>query len=436
MFALVDCNNFYCSCERVFDPSLRDRPLAVLSNNDGIIIARSNEVKAMGIAMGTPYFKARDELARNGVTVFSSNYALYADMSRRVMATLADFTPEMEIYSIDEAFLRLDPLGGESLTQIGMKIRQRVGKWTGIPVSVGIAPTKTLAKVANHYAKKHPETGGVFMLASADSPSDSPTARPSASPTASPSTREVLQWTEVTDVWGIGRRWGAKLIGKGIRTAADLASMSDSQITSTMNVLARKTAMELRGQPCMDLEQAPPAKTIVRSRSFGRPATELDEICQAVSTYTEWAAARLRKNRQLASLLQVFMHMNRHSNSTAQYRPSALHAFADPTCDVMELVAAAVAMAKRIYRPGYSYKKAGVMLSGLELAANHVGSLFADHEQTARSAERQATIDRINARYGKDTLHLASSGLKKPWSMNRAHLSPRYTTSWPELINV
>ncbi len=421
MFALVDCNNFYCSCERVFDPSLRRRPVAVLSNNDGIIIARSNEVKAMGIAMGTPYFKAREDLARRNVAVFSSNYTLYADMSRRVMATLAEFTPDLEIYSIDAAFPSLDPLGGEGLAQLGREIRRRVGRWTGIPVSVGIAPTKTLAKVANHYAKKHPETGGVFMLASADSST----------------AREVLEWTAVTDVWGIGRRWGAKLIGKGIRTAADFARMSDSQVQSTMNVLARQTAMELRGQPCMELEQqAPPAKTIVRSRSFGKLATGLDEICQAVSTYTEWAAARLRKNHQLASLLQVYMHTNRHSKTACQYSPSALHAFIEPTCDAAELVTAGAALARRIYRPGYSYKKAGVMLSGLELAANHMGSLFADHDKSKRSADRLATIDRINARYGKDTLHLASSGLKKTWSMNRGHLSPRYTTSWSELKRV
>ncbi len=421
MFAIVDCNNFYCSCERVFDPSLRDRPLVVLSNNDGVIVARSNEVKAMGIAMGTPYFKARDELARRSVAVFSSNYTLYGDMSRRVMAVLADFTPEMEVYSIDEAFLILDASCGGSLTQIGRDIRRRVGRWTGIPVSVGIAGTKTLAKVANHYAKKHAETGGVFMLGSADSAK----------------ARQVLEWTAVTDVWGIGRRWGAKLRRLGVCTAADLARMSDSQIRSAMNVLACQTAMELRGQACLELEQqAPPAKTIVRSRGFGRPATELDEILQAVSTYTEWAASRLRSNRQLASLLQVFMHTNRHSKTARQYRPSALHAFADPTCDVAELVAAGAALVRRIYRSGYSYKKAGVMLSGLELACNHAGSLFADHDQTKRAADRLATIDRINARYGKDTLHLASSGLTRPWSMNRGHLSPHYTTRWSELKRV
>ncbi|MCL6590958.1 MAG: Y-family DNA polymerase [Firmicutes bacterium] len=416
MYALVDCNNFYVSCERVFNPGLNGKPVVVLSNNDGCIIARSNEAKKLGIKMGEPAFKISEFLKKNQVTVFSSNYVLYGDMSARVMNTLGRFTPEMEIYSIDEAFLNLG--GFPNLPEYAREIRQTVLKHTGIPVSAGVGPTKVLAKVANHYAKKAPENGGVFLL---DSPAK---------------VEEALKNFAIGEVWGIGRQYANKLLGYNIKTAWDLTQMPDDWVKRQMTIVGLRIKKELEGIPCLALELAAPAKkAICVSRSFGETQTELEPIQEAVATFTVKCAAKLRRQNSCAGMLMVFIHTNGFSKTEPQYAQNFVCKLPVATNSAMELVKYALFSLRLIFKGGYRYKKAGVLVSDIVPAGQVQGSLFDD---TAR--EKQATVmetmDRINSKYGPNTIKLAIQGSGLRWKLRQENLSPCYTTRLSDIITV
>ncbi|NDY58505.1 Y-family DNA polymerase [Desulfovibrio sulfodismutans] len=413
-FALVDCNAFYVSCERVFSPALADRPVVVLSNNDGCIVARSAEAKALGIGMGQPAYQCAELLKRHEVAVFSSNYALYGDMSARVMDTLARFAPAMEVYSIDEAFLDLTGLPEAVALARGM--RDTVRRFTGIPVSVGLGPTKTLAKVANRLAKKDPALGGVLDLCGhAD-------------------LERVLRGVDVEEVWGIGRRHGAWLRGLGVRSALDFSRLPRELVRRRMTVIGLQTLLELQGVSCLDLDAAPaPPRSVVASRSFGRPVTDAGEMREAVAFHAARAAERLRGKGCVAGNILVFVQTNRFVAGEPQYAVSDTAAFAVPTAATPEIIRLGQAVLGRIFRPGFRYKKTGVMLFGLEPAANCRGSLLENPRETARARALMCVVDGINARHGRDALTFAASGLARPWRMKQGRRSPRYTTVWDEI---
>lgn len=418
-YALIDCNNFYASCERVFRPELKGRPVVVLSNNDGCIIARSNEAKEVGVGMGTPYFKCKALLERHGVAVFSSNYALYGDLSARVMAVLSRFCPNVEIYSIDEAFADLTGVPGGA-DQFSRRLRATVEAWTGIPVSVGIASTKTLAKLANRFAKKHPRCRGVFDL------------------TASPQPDLVLKWTEIGDVWGIGPRHAKRLRKLGVKTALDFRELQRGWVKKKMTVTGLQTLLELRGMPCLDFATGPvPKKTIVSSRSFGHPVTRLDDLLEATAQYMTRAAEKLRKQRSVTSHVLAFLQTNSFKLGQPQYSNAAPIPLPVATAHTPTLIKAAQSGIERIYREGYSFKKCGVMLSGLEPQDGRWLSLLDlppdTHSQTAPLMQ---AIDRANVRWGRDTIKFAASGINGSWRMRRDMCSPRYTTTWNELLTV
>ncbi len=415
LYALVDCNNFYASCERVFDPSASGAPVVVLSNNDGCVIARSAEAKALGIEMGEPAFKREAWFLSQGVRIFSSNYALYGDMSRRVMETLSRFTPRMEIYSIDEAFLHLAPTPGTTHETLAREIRATVRRWTGIPVSVGIAPTKTLAKLANRTAKKNPALQGVFDL------------------TTHPDPDAVLSATAVGDVWGVGRKYARMLAAHGVATARALRDCPDTWIKSRMTVRGLMTAWELRGRCCIPLEDAPPPKkSILTSRSFGYPVTTWRDMAEAVAAYTTRAAEKLRRQHGVCSHIMVFLLTNPHKPDEPQYSNAFTAALPAPTSHTPTLLAAARQALEHIYRPGHAYKKAGIMLTGLQPASSRQLSLLAPPDDPRAAALMQA-LDQANSKWGRDSVTYAATGLGRPWRMRQTRKSPHYTTSWHDL---
>jgi len=415
IFALVDCNNFYVSCERVFQPRLECHPVVVLSNNDGCIIARSNEAKALGLAMGDPYHLNRETLTRRGVDIFSSNYALYGDMSRRVMETLTAEAPEAEIYSIDEAFLNLAGLEWRGLTDYARHLQAMVRRHTGIPVSIGIGPTKVLAKIANHLAKAHPDAGGVFDLAAVDMD-------------------QALASVDVGDVWGIGRRWATWLKGQGIYTALDLKRADAKAIRRKMTVVGERIVYELNGQSCLPLELvAPPRKGVTVSRSFGRTLTRPEPITEALLHFVGRAGEKLRRQRLMTTHVIVFVMTNRFSTTRPFYGQSATMRLPYPTDYTPDLIRAAVQLLDRLYRPGFHYQKCGVMLMDLSPAAYHRRDLFDTRDQ-ARQARLMRALDRLNADHGARTVHVGNLGGSRPaWAMRQAFRSPRYTTNWKEL---
>ena len=415
--ALVDCNNFYVSCERVFQPELRGRPVVVLSNNDGCVIARSNEAKALGIAMGAPWHLHRAQFEKSGVIVRSSNYTLYGDMSARVMKVLSDFTPDFEIYSIDEAFLGMEGFGA-SLEVHARALRATVLQWTGIPVSVGIAPTKTLTKVANHIAKKELEHGGVVLLLD-EAAQDSALAR-----------------LQLTDLWGIAGRLAAKLQLLGIATPLDLKRTDPLFLRDRLGVVTVRMAMELRGVACLSLEQTTPdRKSIMASRSFGRPVTTLNEMQEAVAAYTMRAAEKLRRQALATAHLAVFIETNRFKPEERQHFASRPVQLPVATSDSAKLIRASRAAITALWRPGYRYKKAGVLLLDLH-PANRVQEGLFDRKDDARRVTLMRTLDKLNSRYGRNTLTFAAAGRLQPWKMHRDRLSPRYTTEWGDLLRV
>lgn len=412
VFALVDCNNFYASCERVFNPRLNGKPVIVLSNNDGCVVARSNEAKALGIGMGVPEFKVREIIRTHKVQVFSSNYALYGDMSQRVMETLQQFCPDLEIYSIDEAFLSLSGFRSKNFAEYAATIRATVKQWTGIPVSIGIAETKTLAKIAGDVAKKTP--GGVFdLLTSCD--------------------REaLLDKTAVSDVWGIGKAHSAFLHQHGIKTALQLSRVDDQFIRRHMGIVGLRLVMELRGLSCLELELCPPPKKgITCARSFGRAITTLSEMEQAVSSYVTRAAEKLRSEKLAVTNLTVFMHTNQFKDDP-QYSNSLTLKLPVATDTTHELITSALQGVRKIWRDGFAYKKAGVMFVGLVPASQIQGDFF-DGKDRTRSKKLMAALDLINERFGSGTLQYASSGIAKEWKATFNRRSPAFTTSWDEL---
>jgi len=415
--ALVDCNNFYASCERVFQPMLRGRPVVVLSNNDGCVIARSNEAKALGIDMGAPWHLNRDRFAKAGVIVRSSNYTLYGDMSARVMRILDGFAPEMEIYSIDEAFLNLAGFD-HRLDAHAREIRAKVMRWTGIPVSIGIAPTKTLAKVANRIAKKSPDSGGVLQLMDEASQS------------------AALARIELTDLWGLAGRLAARLRDIGITTPLQLRDADPKFIRAHTSVVMEKMVLELRGMPCIGLEHGTPDRqTIMSSRSFGRPVETREEMEEAVASYVSRAAEKMRRQHLVTLAVQVFVTTNRFKTEDKQYQAACTIHLPVATADTTRLVRAALQGLGRIYKPGYRYKKAGVVCLDLHRATALQEGLFNAADTPVRTGLMQA-MDALNQRYGRDTVTIATAGTRKAWSLRSDQRSPAYTTRWQDLLAV
>jgi DNA polymerase V len=413
IFALVDCNNFFASCERVFRPDLWDRPIVVLSNNDGNIIARSDESKALGIKMASPYFKVSTFLKKNGVEVFSSNYTLYGDMSHRVMSVLKHLESAVEVYSIDEAFISL-PAGKKSnFTGHGQHIKAVVQKWTGLPVSIGFAHTKTLAKIANRIAKRNSQHKGVFDLTTYDN------------------IDAILSRIEVKDVWGIGRQYTKKLNNHGIFTARDLKYSNDKWIKRNLTVMGLRTVWELRGKPCISIEDAPALKKgIITSKSFSHPVTSLEELKEAVATYVSRAAEKLRSQHSITNALHIFLSTNRFKPDSPQYSNSLLMVLPEPTASTPILIKHSLNSLEKIYRSGFEYKKAGVMLTEIMPEAYRQGNLF---NQDRDDRNLMGALDSINAKWGQSTVQCAAAGFKKPWMFKREQLSKAYTTQWDQL---
>ncbi len=416
VFALIDCNAFYVSCERVFNPKLNNRPVVALSNNDGCIISRSKEAKALGIKMGVPLFKVKDIVEKEKVIVFSSNYTLYADMSRRVMNIISSSSPYAEIYSIDEAFVELSslPIDYESYAH---QLRQTILQHTGIPVSIGIASTKTLAKVANHKAKKDDSLNGVCSLVNYNN------------------IDQILELTVVGDVWGVGRRLSKKLINHGIHNAKLLKNCSDLWIRKMMSVNGLKTITELRGISCIPLEEySMTRKSCCTTRSFGKLLTNLEDIEQAVTTFARRAAERIRSESLAASCVSVFVRTNPFDKKSAYYSNGASRSLSHPTHDSITIIETALLLIKRIFKNNYQYKKAGVLLSGLCDDSEIQETLF--EKNYNQNSDLMSAIDAINYRYGRDTLQMASECKVGNWKQKRENCTRNYTTQIDRLLLV
>ncbi len=419
--ALVDCNNFYASCERAFNPKLEGKPIVVLSNNDGCVVARSNEVKALGIPMGEPWFKVEKEAKRHGIVAYSSNYALYGDMSARVMGLLGRFSPRQEIYSIDECFLGLEGFGTRDLTAYCQTIRQQVRQGTGIPVSVGIAATKTLAKLANHVAKKRPGYDGVCDFGRL----------------TSGELNTLLDEIGVSEVWGVGRRIARRLEGMDIATVQQLRSADCRWIRQQFSVALERTVSELNGIACIEIEEeAPNRQQIISSRSFGEPVETLQALSEAVCNYTTRAAEKLRSQGSVAGSIGVHILTNPFKPQDTQYQRSQMVPLPTPTDDTRQLAQAALRGLRHIFKPGFRYKKAGIMLLGLEPKAHRPRTLFDDPAADSRSARLMQVMDAINIRMGQDTLKIAANGIERSWKMRRGMQSPRFTTDWDEIPRI
>lgn len=420
IFALVDVNNFYVSCERVFNPALENRPVVVLSNNDGCAVARSNEVKALGVKMGAPWFQTKELARQHGIVALSSNYALYADMSSRAVSILREYSPNVEVYSIDESFLGLNGLDRlwPSFADMGQSMRQRVLQWTGLPVCVGVGPSKTLAKLANHIAKKNPRFSGVCDLAAAQ-PAEMDA---------------LLAGIEVGEVWGVGRRIEAHLQTAGIRTAKDLRDAPSAWLRSRFGVVMERTGNELRGISCLALEEVAPAKKqIIASRSFGQPVHALPELSEAVVSHASRAAEKLRGQGGTCNAIHVFIHTNPFREQDPQYSNSIVIPLPNASADTRLLVRAALFGFDKIYKPGYAYKKAGVMLMGISDAKTAQGSLLLEHGAGQRSEGLMKAMDALNRRYGRQAVSVFASAAPKSWAMRRENMSPCYTTRWSDV---
>ncbi len=418
-FALIDCNNFYVSCERVFAPRLHDKPIVVLSNNDGCVVARSNEAKALGVKMGVPWFELKALARQHGIVAYSSNYALYADMSDRVMRILGQLGMEQEIYSIDECFLDMTGCRALDLTWYCQCIRRQIRQSTGLPVCVGIGATKTLSKLANHLAKKNPQFDGVCDLDAM----------------AQPERDNWLRLLDVGSVWGIGPRLAPELAGLGIRTVLDLKRADPATLRRRFNVVMEKTIRELNGIVCIALEEvAPPRRQIIRSRSFGRPVTEARELRESIVHHMSRAAEKLRGQQSHAEAVTVFISTGAFT-SGACYSNSLTLPLPSPNDDTRRLVRIALRGLERLYRPGYRYRRAGVMLTVLPPGSGIQSDLF-DASVTDRSATLMQTLDRINRKMGSNTVRLAAEGFSQQWRMRQNNRSPRYTTHWDELPKV
>ena len=423
VFTLIDCNSFYASCEKLFRPDLRHRPVVVLSNNDGCVVARSKEAVELGIPMAVPFFKIKNLIKQHRVGFFSSNYALYADISRRVMSTLAQMAPNIEVYSIDEAFLDISGCSElrniEDFKHYGHQIRERVDKWIGIQIGVGIAPSKTLAKLANHAAKKYPSTNGVVVL-------------------LEPHRREkLLKITPVEEIWGIGRRLSQHLHNSGINTAWELSCLDPEHARQQFSVVLERIVRELNGESCLEIEEVQAKKQILSSRTFGYPINTPIQMEQAVSEYTTLAASKLRQQALQTKHLSVFIQTNRYQHDRKYYYNSSSSYLQQPTDDTRTLTALALRLLKGIWRTGYSYNKAGIMLSDLYSSQVYQPQLFDDDIQNMRGRYLMQTIDQLNLKQ-PNSIRFASQGFSKDnhWAMQRRYLSPAYTTRWKDIPKV
>ena len=419
--ALIDVNNFYVSCERVFNPKLINKPVVVLSNNDGCAVARSNEVKALGVAMGAPWFKMKDLAKQHGIIALSSNYALYADMSNRVMSILRDFSPDQEVYSIDESFLDLTGFQRRDLLKYGQQMRKRILKWTGLPVCVGIGSTKTLAKLANHCAKKRTAFDGVCNFnAMSDSELDA-----------------LLGDIAVGEIWGVGRKLAPKLEALGYNTVLDLKRANASDLRQQFSVVMQKTIHELNGIVCMKLEDVVPAKKqILSSRSFGFAVRDYNSLAESITLHMSRAAEKLRRQHSFAGSVYVYIRTSPFKPDDPLYSNGMTIPLPTPTDDSRRLVSVALWGLKQLYRPNYNYAKAGVMLSELVTGEAVQTDLFSQMQVSVKSSELMAAMDRINRKMGKESIKLASEGFKRPWRMKQENKSPSYTTSWEDVPRV
>jgi len=417
MYALVDCNNFFASCERVFRPDLNGKPVVVLSNNDGCVIARSNEAKALKIPMGAPAFKFKSLFKENEVYVFSTNFVLYGDMSTRVMSILAEMAPEIEIYSIDEAFLRFTGFDFFDLEKYGKEIERRVYKSTGIPVSIGFASTKALAKVATRVAKKFPkQTKGVYVIDTEEKRT------------------KALKWLKIGDVWGIGRRYAKRLQGQKIQTAYDFINLPDSYVRAIMSVVGLRLKKDLEGMETLNLEKTTAKKSIATTRSFEKMYTDFEDVKERVASFTVSCAEKLRKQKTHCNSIMVFVHSNGFRKDLPQYRKNILIKTEYPTHSSIDLVRYAVTGLKMIFKEGYQYKKAGVIVSDLTFENEKQLSLFSSENPKHYALMKQ--IDKINQSLGQDKIKLACQDLGRTWKMRQEKLSPRYTTQLTEVIEV
>jgi DNA polymerase V len=420
LFALVDVNNFYVSCERVFAPKLEDVPMVVLSNNDGCAVARSAEVKALGVKMGTPWFQMKDLAKEHGIQAYSSNYTLYGDMSSRVVEVLRKFTPNLEVYSIDESFLQIETVLKQYAdpTSLGQIIKQDVKDTTGLPVCVGIGASKTLAKLANHLAKKNPQFAGVCDISS----------MPKAM---------LYQWmaeTAVGEVWGIGGKTAKKLKELKINSIFDLVQVSPQAMRQQFGVVLERICYELRGVSCLGLEEVAPAKQqIISSRSFGKPVTLMEELAESVATHAARGAEKLRNQKSVTGAITIFVQTNPHKPFEPQHHQSITVVLSDPSDNTLTLTGAALKGLRQIYKTGFKYKKAGVILNLLADKPTMQQSLFEDMEVKGKSAGLMKAMDSINSRFGNAAIKTAASGTKQDWKMRSANKSPNYTTQWDEL---
>ena len=413
--ALIDCNSFYVSCERLFNPKIRRLPVVVLSNNDGCIISRSNEAKALGIKMGEPYFKARNIIIKNNVQVFSSNYSLYGDISRRVMRTLKRFNSKIEVYSIDEAFLDLSNFSDKEVKDVGKEIRNTVLQWTGIPTSIGIAETKTLSKVANHIAKK--QKSGVVSLVNIKD------------------LDPILEKVEVRDIWGVGKQLSKFYIKNGIYNAKQLKNASNTWIKKTKNVLSSRTAMELRGVPCIEIEtKQTKRKSCCVSRSFGKKVEKLRELKESVTSYCLNAAEKIRSESLVCKSITVFIRTSPFQNKGIFYSNSKTIDFPIATNNSIEIVKNALEGLDLIYKDGFKYQKAGIILSGL--SDSEKGNSLFKSTKDERIKNLMQSIDNTNYRYGRSTISLASAGINKKWSMRRQYSSKIDTADFYSLPKI
>jgi len=413
-YALVDCNNFYASCERVFNPRLEGKPIVVLSNNDGCVVARSNEAKELGISMGVPYFKVEHLKKEKGLIALSSNYALYGDMSARVMRLIGEFAPRQEVYSIDESFLLV--AGMPDFIETAKTLRARVKQYLGLPVCVGIAPTKTLAKLSNSVAKSTKRFGGVFDYSAFSEAKQA----------------QLLNAIAVSDVWGVGRKLTEKLRAMGISTALNLRESDVNYMERTFSVTMKRTILELRGQACIDLENVGEArKQIVSSRSFGRNVVCLEELEEAVTLYATIACEKLRRDQSVTSEVHVYV---RTSAYTAEnFADSNVVTLPVATDDTMTLVKAAMKALRGVFKSGYVYQKAGVTFSRISPREGRQISLFSQGNSCEKSEKMMKALDAANARWGRGTIFLAAEGTKKEWQVKSEYRSPAYTSEWDEI---
>ena len=412
--ALIDCNSFYVSCERLFNPKIQNVPVVVLSNNDGCVISRSTEAKKLGIRMGEPYFKVKDLVKKNNVQIFSSNYALYGDLSRRVMKVLKGFTDKIEIYSIDEAFLDLSHIKDEQVEDYGKQIRERVLKWTGIPTSVGISNTKTLSKVANHIAKKN-KAGVIFLKENIDN---------------------ILKNFDIADVWGVGKQLSKLYIKNGIKNAYELKNISNTWVKKSTNVLGAKTVMELRGISCIDLEtEESRRKSCCVSRSFGKKVESLDKLKESITTHCLNAAEKIRIDKQTTRAVTIFIRTSPFDKNRKYYSNSITIELPVATNNSIELVKTAISGLKKIYKYGYFYQKAGIILSKLRDASEKELNLLAPILEN-KSKPLMRAIDFTNAKYGRNAISIAQAGITNDWKMRREHSSKIDTASFDFLPKI